>query len=43
MLKIHVLLKYDTKELVYETEKDSQTQNTNLWLPKGKGREGRIN
>ena len=28
-------LKYDTKELVYRTEIDSQTQKTNLWLPKG--------
>ena len=30
-------LKYDTNELIYETEIDSQSQNTNLWLPKGKG------
>ena len=28
-------LKYDTKELHYKT--DSQTQKTNLWLPKWKG------
>ena len=30
-------LKYDTNELVYQTETDSQIQKTNLWLPKGKG------
>ena len=30
-------LKYDTNELIYKTETDSQTQKTNLWLPKGKG------
>ena len=29
-------LKSDTDELVYETETDSQTQRTNLHLPKGK-------
>ena len=25
-------LKYDTNELIYETETDSQTQRTDLWL-----------
>ena len=31
-------------ELIYKTEIDSQTQETNLWLPKGKGRgEGQTN
>ena len=30
-------LKYGTNELVYKTETGSQTQKTNLWLPKGKG------
>ena len=30
-------LKYDTNELIYKTETDSQTQKTNLWLPKEKG------
>ena len=30
-------LKIDTNELIYRTETDSQTQKTNLWLPKGKG------
>ena len=30
-------LKYDTNELIYKTETDSQTWKTNLWLPKGKG------
>ena len=29
-------LKYDTNELMYEVETDSQTSKTNLWLPKGK-------
>ena len=29
-------LKNDTNELIYKTETDSQTQKTNLWLPKGK-------
>ena len=29
-------LKYDTNELIYKTETHSQTQKTNLWLPKGK-------
>ena len=30
-------LKYDTAELIFKTETDSQTQKTNLLLPKGKG------
>ena len=30
-------LKNDTNELIYETETDSRTSKTNLWLPKGKG------
>ena len=30
-------LKNDINELIYKTETDSQTQKTNLWLPKGKG------
>ena len=29
--------KNDIKELIYKTETDSQTQKTNLWLPKGEG------
>ena len=29
--------KNDTNELIYKIETDSQTQKTNLWLPKGKG------
>ena len=29
-------LKNDTNELMDKTETDSQTQKTNLWLPKGK-------
>ena len=32
--------KNDTNELINKTETDSQTQKTNLWLPKGKGGEG---
>ena len=30
------LKKNDTNELIYKIEIDSQTQKTNLWLPKGK-------
>ena len=30
-------LKNNTNELIYKTEIDSQTQKTNLQLPKGKG------
>ena len=30
-------LNYDTNELIYKTETDSQTSKTNLQLPKGKG------
>ena len=29
-------LKYDTNELIYETENNSQTQRTDLWLPRGR-------
>ena len=32
-------LKYDTNELIYETETDSQTHSTDLWLPRGTVRE----
>ena len=28
-------LKNSTNELIYKSETDSQTQKTNLWLPKG--------
>ena len=31
------ILKSDTNEVIYKTEIDSQTQKTNLWLPKGMG------
>ena len=32
------LKKNDTNELIYKTEIDSETQKTNLWLPKwGRG------
>ena len=30
-------LKNHTNELIYKSEKDSQTFKRNLWLPKGKG------
>ena len=33
-------LKNNTNEFTYKIETDSQTQKTNLWLPKGK-EEGR--
>ena len=33
-------LKYDTNELIYKTETDSQTQRTDVRLPRGKGRGG---
>ena len=33
--------KEDTNELFFKTERDSQTQKTNLWLPKGKRGWGR--
>ena len=29
-------LKYDTNEHIYKPETDSQTQKTDLWLPRGK-------
>ena len=32
-------LKYDTNELIYETETDSQTQRTDLELPRERGAE----
>ena len=33
-------LKYNTNELIYKTETDSQTQRTDLWLPRGRERGG---
>ena len=36
-------LKNNTSELIHKTETDSQTQKTNLWLPKGKEGEKGIN
>ena len=33
-------LKYGTNELNYNTETDSQTQRTDLWLPRGRVRGG---
>ena len=29
-------LKYDINEPIYKTETDSQTQRTDLWLPRGR-------
>ena len=34
---LYGVLKNDTNELIYKTEIDSQTQETNLWLPKWGG------
>ena len=31
------IFKNDRNQLIYKTEIESQTQKTNLWLPKGKG------
>ena len=33
-------LKYNTNELIYETETDSQIQRTDLWLPRAGGEDG---
>ena len=33
-------LKYNTNEHIYETETDSQTWRTDLWLPRGRGEGG---
>ena len=33
-------LKYDTNERIYETQTDSQTERTDLWLPRGRGGRG---
>ena len=30
-------LKYDTNELIYQIETDSQTYTTDLWLPRERG------
>ena len=32
-------IKYGTNELIYKTETDSETQRTDLWLPRGRGEE----
>ena len=36
-------LKNHANEFISKIETGSQTQKTNLWLPKGKGRGGEIN
>ena len=36
-------LKYDTNELIYKTETESQIQRMKLWLTKGKGGKEGIN
>ena len=33
-------LKYDTNEPIYETKRESWTQRTDRWLPRGWGRDG---
>ena len=33
-------LKYDTTELIYKTERDSEAQRADLWLPRGRAKEG---
>ena len=35
------IYKNDTNELIYKTETDLETLQTNLWLPKGKSGGGR--
>ena len=30
-------LKYDENEHIYETDREAQTQQTDLWLPRGRG------
>ena len=35
-------LKYGTDEHICDLETDSQTQKTDLWLPKGRGRIGSL-
>ena len=30
-------LKYDTNELIYKTETESQTERVDLYLPRGRG------
>ena len=37
-----IYIKYDTNELIYETETDSQTKSTNLWLTWREGRTGTL-
>ena len=37
MYHLHMNLRNSTNELVYKTETDSQTWETNAWLLKGKG------
>ena len=34
---IYEIQKNNTNELIYKSEINSQTQKTNLWLPRGKG------
>ena len=34
-------LKSDTNQLIYDIETDSQTQGTDLWLPRGGGEGGK--
>ena len=36
------IFKNDTSELIYKVELESQTQKTNLWLPKAGGERGKL-
>ena len=42
MISLILNLKNNTNKCIYKTKTDSQTQQTNLWLPKEKGSWGRI-
>ena len=33
-------LKHNTKELIYKRETDSEAQRPDVWLPRGRGRDG---
>ena len=37
MMTLEMKTKKDKNEFIYKTERDSQTEKINLWLPKGEG------
>ena len=37
MMTLKMKTKKDNNEFIYKTERDSQTEKINLWLPKGEG------